>query len=236
MDRIQARTDYDTVDQIPIYPESLDAQHIWHVPDPPIPSGGWSPDQELAQMLHTAHGADPAPPPLDSRGHPRSGPGPASRRRSRSGFHLLAGRPRIITVAILVVLITACAVTILSWSISYSYVQLHTIALLVLSADLAQWWPLTVYGPWLVAGLSILRASVQHRTARRSWAVLLLSSGTAVALCIGQSPQSLLAMVIVGIPPITALVCFRELVGQFSPRNGARHAADSMNLPKQRRP
>jgi hypothetical protein len=129
-----------------------------------------------------------------------------------------------------------CAVTMLSWSISYSYDQLRTIALLVVSERLAQWWPLTVYGPWLVAGLSILRASVQHRTARRSWAVMLIASGTAVALCIGQSSNSLLAMVIVGIPPITALACFRELVGQFSPRHGPRHAADTVNASKQPRP
>ncbi|MGW0845884.1 DUF2637 domain-containing protein [Streptomyces sp. NPDC002787] len=132
--------------------------------------------------------------------------------------------------------IAACALTMLYWSLSYSYSQLRDIALLVVSEKLAKWWPLTVYGPWLLAGLSIVRASVQGRTARRSWAVMLLSSGTAVALCIGQSPSSLLAMVIVGIPPITALVCFRELVGQFSAGRGPRHAADTLNGPKQGRP
>ena len=94
-------------------------------------------------------------------------------------------------------------------------------------------WPLTVYGPWLLAGLSILRASVQRRTARKSWAVMLIASGTAVALCIGQSAHSLLAMVVVGIPPITALVCFRELIGQFSSRPGPRHAADAVGAQKQ---
>jgi hypothetical protein len=65
---------------------------------------------------------------------------------------------------------------------------------------------------------------------------MLFSSGMAVALCIGNSPHSLLTMVIVGIPPITALVCFRELVGQFSSQCGARHAADTVNGPKRTRP
>lgn len=124
----------------------------------------------------------------------------------------------------------------LGWSLSYSYNQLRGVSLLVVSAKLAQWWPLTVYGPWLVAGLSILRASVQHRTAWQSWAVMLTSSATAVALCVGHSAHSLLAMVVVGIPPITALVCFRELVGQISPQNGPRHAFHTVKRSKQPRP
>ncbi|MFD0504756.1 DUF2637 domain-containing protein [Streptomyces chiangmaiensis] len=113
----------------------------------------------------------------------------------------------------------------LGWSIAYSYNQLHAIASTVLPEPLAQWWPLTVYGPWFVAALSILRASFQHRTARRSWVVILVASATAVALCIGNSAHTLLSMVIVGIPPITALVCFRELVGQVSCKHRPRHAA-----------
>ncbi|MCX4907043.1 DUF2637 domain-containing protein [Streptomyces sp. NBC_00878] len=181
---------------------------------------------------------DPAPPPLDGGRHslrPASPHRPAGRRRARPGFRFLAGKRRIITVAILVAAIVICAVTMLTWSISYSCDQLRTIALLAVPPKLAQWWPLMVYGPWLMAGLSILRKSVQRRTARRSWAVMLICSGTAVALCIGQSPDSLLAMVIVGIPPITALVCFRELVGQFSPRHCPRHASDTRNGNKQAR-
>ncbi|KUL20634.1 hypothetical protein ADL12_48460 [Streptomyces regalis] len=218
-------------------------QNLWHVPDSAISSsGGWDLDEELAQMLNTTQGLtipglttqglDPAPasapaPPLPDRNKPSSRP--VHRRRPQPSAHVLPRNPKLITVAVLVTLITLCAGTMLTWSISYSYDQLRSIALLVVSPKLAHWWPLTVYGPWLLAGLSILRASVQRRTARRSWAVMLVSSGTAVALCIGQSPHSLLAMVVVGIPPITALVCFRELVGQFSSRPGPKHAADTVN-------
>jgi hypothetical protein len=43
-------------------------------------------------------------------------------------------------------------------------------------------------------------------------------------------------MVVVGIPPITALICFRELVGQISPHHGPRHACQTLRRPKQPRP
>jgi len=238
------RADYDAVDEQPLYTQQLDMQNLWHVPDATISSsGGWDLDEELAQMLNTTQGLDlsaapvPAPAPTPPPAHrDRPPPRPVHRKRPQPSNHILSGNPKIFTVGVLVTLITLCAVTMLTWSISYSYDQLRSIALLVVSPNLAHWWPLTVYGPWLLAGLSILRASVQRRTARRSWAVMLISSGTAVALCIGQSAHSLLAMVVVGIPPITALVCFRELVGQFSSRPGPRHAADAMNGSKQPKP
>ncbi|WP_037887245.1 DUF2637 domain-containing protein [Streptomyces viridochromogenes] len=234
------RADYDAVDEPPIYTQQLDMQHLWQVPDPAISPDGWDLDEELAQMLSTTQGLDPlrpdvlrpdpVPPPLEKDRPP---PRPVHHRRPQPSSQIIGGNPKIFTVGILVILITLCAVTMLTWSISYSYDQLRSIALLVVSPKLAHWWPLTVYGPWLLAGLSILRASFQRRTARRSWAVMLISSGTAVALCIGQSADSLLGMVVVGIPPITALVCFRELVGQFSSRPGPKHAADTVHGPKQ---
>ncbi|MFJ8637052.1 DUF2637 domain-containing protein [Streptomyces sp. NPDC093568] len=230
------RTDYDAVGEQPHYTQQLDMQNLWQVSDPAISPEGWDLDQELAQMLGATQIADPVPPRREKDRPPPPQPRPVHRKRPQPGAHSLTRNPRFLTVSILVTLITLCAVTMLTWSISYSYDQLRSIALLVVSPDLAHWWPLTVYGPWLLAGLSILRASVQRRTARRSWAVMFISSGVAVALCIGQSTGSLLAMVVVGIPPITALVCFRELIGQFSSRPGPKHAADTMNGPKQPKP
>jgi hypothetical protein len=228
------RTDYDSVDHHLDGTQPIETQHVW-LPGPRASSSGWDVNDELLQMQmpYTPHTVDPVPPLLDSDVCPSR---PASRRRPRPGAHIFSGNPRTIPAAILITTIAVCTVTMLYWSLSYSYDQLRAIALLVVSENLAQWWPLTVYGPWLVSGLSILRAAVQHRTARRSWAVMLLSSGTAVALCIGQSPSSLLAMVIVGIPPVTALVCFRELVSQFTSGHGPRHAADTLSGAKQGRP
>jgi uncharacterized protein DUF2637 len=215
------RTDYDTQGQHSYDADPLEAYPVWSAPAPDMAPSGWDPDEELAQMLSTVSGADPVPPPLDGQHRHRS-----DRRRPRSA-HILDNGQRITPVTILVATIAACAVAMLGWSIAYSYNQLRAIALTVLPAPLAQWWPLTVYGPWFVAALSILRASLQHRTARRSWSVILVASATAVALCISNSAHSMLSMVIVGIPPITALVCFRELVGQVSSKYRPRHAAPS---------
>lgn len=225
------RTDYDSVDQNPDGVQQIDTQPIW-LPGPRAASDVWDPDAELIQMAYAAHSLAPEPTLAQVRDLPRR---PVSRRRPRPGAQFFARNPRFVPVAFLITTIAVCALTMLYWSVSYSYIQLRDIALLVVSEHLARWWPLTVYGPWLLAGLSIVRAAVQQRTARRSWAVMLLSSGTAVALCIGQSASSVLAMAIVGIPPITALVCFRELVGQFSSSPGPRHAADALGTPKQGR-
>ncbi|MFF1767975.1 DUF2637 domain-containing protein [Streptomyces sp. NPDC058249] len=231
--RFDLRTGYDPVDRHLDDIDRLGEGHLWRVPDTAVSPDAWDPAEELAEMLYTTSSAASIPSPRDGHRRPRR---PADRRRHRPGPRFMAGKRKIITVAILVAMITVCAVMMLGWSISYSYNQLRVISLLVVSARLAKWWPLTVYGPWLVAGLSILRAAVQQRTARRSWAVLLLASGTAVALCVGHSPRSVLAMVVVGIPPITALVCFRELVGQILPENGPRHSSRAVNRSKRTTP
>lgn len=215
------RNDYGGTDQWPRDHQSFGVDHLMHAPDPTITLDGWDPVEELAEMLSAAAGAGPPTPLLDSAGRPRHR---VDRRRSRPGHGLLAGRRRTIPAVVLVAIITACSLAILCWSISYSYSQLSDVALLVEPPRLAQWWPLTVYGPWLVAGLSVLRASVQRRPTYRSWMIMLLSSGTAVALSVGHSQNSALSMVVSGIPPITALACFRELVGQIPFAPGPRHA------------
>ncbi|MFF9623715.1 DUF2637 domain-containing protein [Streptomyces griseosporeus] len=133
---------------------------------------------------------------------------------------------------VLFAVIAVCAAALLAWSVSYTYGQLRTTSESVLPANLAQWWPLTVYGPWFVAALSILRATVQHRPANRSWGVLLATSAMAVALCVSHSSHSILAFVTLGIPPITSLVCFWELVGQLSPRHRSRKGAHAQQRPE----
>ncbi|MFC3575962.1 DUF2637 domain-containing protein [Streptomyces yaanensis] len=220
------RTDYDAPGQHSYHVDPLETHQVWGSPGPDLAPNGWDPDEELAQMLSTVTSADTAPAPLDAQHRHRS-----DRRRPRPGSHIFDSGQRVSPATILIATIAACAVAMLGWSIAYSYNQLRAIASTVLPAPLAQWWPLTVYGPWLVAALSILRASFQHRTARRSWTVILVASATAVALCISHSSHSLLSMVIVGIPPITALVCFRELVGQVSYKYRPRHAAPGKDQP-----
>ncbi|MGW1796818.1 DUF2637 domain-containing protein [Streptomyces sp. NPDC001984] len=207
---------YGTLGQPSYGTVSFPTQQSW---DNPVPDGtpnAWDLDEELAHMLSTATSPDADTVPLERP------PRRANRRRQRAESHFLDGGQRITHVTVLIAAIAVCAASMLGWSITYSYGQLRTIAESVLPAGLAQWWPLTVYGPWFVAALSILRATVQRRSARRSWGVILAASFMAVALCVSHSSRSLVAFVMLGIPPITALVCFWELIGQVSSKYGTR--------------
>ncbi|MCS0604636.1 DUF2637 domain-containing protein [Streptomyces sp. LP11] len=181
----------------------------------------WDPAEELARLLSQASATIPGPRPAQGRSSHRK-----SRRRPREDSGCPHAGQRRIQVAVLVALISVCAVCMLGWSFSYAYVQLRATASSVLPAEVARWWPLTVYGPWLVAALSILRAAVQGRKARRSWGVLLGASVMAVGLCVSHAPHSLISLIIFGIPPVTSLVCFWEIVGQVSSKTAKpRHAA-----------
>ncbi|MEU8619593.1 DUF2637 domain-containing protein [Streptomyces sp. NPDC048623] len=173
-------------------------------------------EEELAQLLSREPGPAPASAPRDPQA-PR-----IDRRRTRPKPQFLRLYQRITQVTALFAAIALCAACLLVWSITYTYAQLSTTAESVLPVHLAHWWPLTLYGPWSVAALSVLRAAVQRQPARRSWGVLLVTSAVAVALCVSHSSRSALALVTLGIPPITSLVCFWELVGQFSCRQRTR--------------
>ncbi|MFF9340260.1 MULTISPECIES: DUF2637 domain-containing protein [unclassified Streptomyces] len=167
-------------------------------------------EDELAHLLSTQPGTPPDAASMD-RQPPR-----IDRRRARPKPQFLSIYQKITQVTALFAAIAVCAACLLVWSIAYTYGQLSETAESVLPTNLARWWPLTLYGPWSVAALSILRAAVQRQPAKRSWGVLLVTSAMAVALCVSHSSHSALALVTLGIPPITSLVCFWELVGQFS--------------------
>ncbi|PIB03510.1 hypothetical protein B1C81_36855 [Streptomyces sp. HG99] len=204
----------------------MPAEQPWDSTAPDVTLNGWNLDEELAQMLSTASAPEPAPAPLDRP----LGRSERRRMQEQPNFHI--GGHRITQVTILFAAIAVCACSLLSWSTIYTYGQLRTIAEFVLPAKLAQWWPLTVYGPWFVAALSILRATVQRQRALRSWGVLIVASAMAVALCVSHSSRSLLAFVTLGIPPITALVCFWELVGQVSSKYQIRKGAHAQRNSK----
>ncbi|MDT0265526.1 DUF2637 domain-containing protein [Streptomyces sp. DSM 44915] len=91
------------------------------------------------------------------------------------------------------------------------------------------WWPLLIYGPWLVASLSILRAALHQRSARHSWVVVMLFSGLAVSLSVAQAPMTPVDIAVAAVPPISALVAFHQIVKQMTLTNPPRHA-----LPRQR--
>ncbi|MFK0281470.1 DUF2637 domain-containing protein [Streptomyces sp. NPDC090499] len=196
--------------------------HAWGAPEPDVAANDWDPVEELAQIL-SAPSAATAPTLLDVPAQ-RRGSRRRVRHRVRHDSHLLDGGRSVTHITLLIATVSLCAVSMLAWSLCYSYAQLRGIASSVLPGGLARYWPLTVYGPWFVAALSVLRATAQRRSARRSWCVVLAASVVAVALCVSHSSHALLSLVIFGIPPVTALVCFWELVGQISTKSGPRHA------------
>jgi hypothetical protein len=75
---------------------------------------------------------------------------------------------------------------------------------------------LLLFGPWLVASLSVLRAALHRRRAAHSWFVVVLFSALAVTLCINQADKTLPGVAVAGLPSITALTCFHQLVRQIT--------------------
>ncbi|MEU9982326.1 DUF2637 domain-containing protein [Streptomyces sp. NPDC050856] len=82
--------------------------------------------------------------------------------------------------------------------------------------DAARWWPLLVYGPWMVASLSILRAALHQRRAVHSWAVVLLFSTVAMLLCVAEAPRTFTDAAAAALPSLAALACFQQLVRQIT--------------------
>ncbi|GAA3809154.1 DUF2637 domain-containing protein [Streptomyces phyllanthi] len=77
-------------------------------------------------------------------------------------------------------------------------------------------WPLLVYGPWLVATLSILRAALHRRRAAHSWCVVLFFTSVAMLLCIAQSPRTITGVATGALPALASLACFQQLVRQIT--------------------
>ncbi|WP_238431724.1 DUF2637 domain-containing protein [Streptomyces cavernae] len=94
-----------------------------------------------------------------------------------------------------------------------------------LSADVVRWWPLLVYGPWMVASLSILRAALHRRRAVHSWCVVLFFCCVAVLLCVVQAPRTVTGMAAACLPSLAALTCFQQLVRQITLTKPPRQTA-----------
>ncbi|MFE5772941.1 hypothetical protein ACFQ7O_31835 [Streptomyces sp. NPDC056485] len=91
--------------------------------------------------------------------------------------------------------------------------------------DVLSWWPLLIYGPWMVASLSILRSALHQRRALHSWSVVLLFSTLATLLCVAQAPRTIAAGAASALPAIAALACFQQLVRQITLTRPPRQSA-----------
>ncbi|MBA0049430.1 DUF2637 domain-containing protein [Streptomyces sp. AJS327] len=80
---------------------------------------------------------------------------------------------------------------------------------------MAELWPLLIYAPWVAATLSVLRNHADRRRAKHSWLVVVFFAVVAMVLCVISAPHTPAGITVAGLPPITVLLCFHQLVCQL---------------------
>ncbi|MFE9002052.1 DUF2637 domain-containing protein [Streptomyces sp. NPDC007875] len=199
------------------------------LPDPETIEGRWDLEGDLARLLQTTSPEEPlhttgpigpvaplhAPSPTHVRGR-------GKRRRVRFRLPTLPWLHVISLIFAAVTTVIVAMLSVLGGMISYR--PLRYLASPSTSESMAAWWPLLVYGPWLVASLSVLRAALHRRGAAHSWAVVVLFSTIAVFLCVAHAPRNAPSMAVAGLPPVAALVSFHQLVRQITLTSPPRHA------------
>ncbi|MFE5718627.1 hypothetical protein [Streptomyces erythrochromogenes] len=207
----------------------------------------WDPAEELAILLQESAaprqpesfsrvGFDPAADTVSAMGLVAGlhhSPSERPPRQTSSGHRRSSSRPPVVTLlrtgsmftAVLVAVIAAM-VSILS-GLAICETLRHSAGLHT-AREVVGWWPLLIYGPWMVASLSILRSALHQRRALHSWSIVLLFSTLATLLCVAQAPRTIAAGTSSALPAVAALACFQQLVRQITltrpPRNAApRH-------------
>ncbi|MBD0423718.1 DUF2637 domain-containing protein [Streptomyces sp. TRM S81-3] len=196
------------------------------------PDPGWDPAEELAFLLQDAmeqqaHAAqetdasaiDPAPgSPLGNLQEitaelPPLRDSPTSHRRVRRGRKVSRLRAASLFLAALAAVIAA-SVSLFGGMVAYEPLRLTAVSRA--QDGVVSWWPLLVYGPWLVASLSVLRAALHRRRAVHSWAVVLLFSCIAMLLCVAQAPRTPTDTAAAALPGLASLICFQQVVRQIT--------------------
>ncbi|WP_411148478.1 DUF2637 domain-containing protein [Streptomyces sp. A30] len=208
----------------------------------------WDPAEELAYLLQAQtavqqlaedplyeDGFLPEPEPVFSPEGSAMRPRRPGHRRVRTPKMLLS---RMQTVSFLVASLASVVVAMVSvFSGIVAYDPLREVATEVPAHSVAdRWWPLLVYGPWMVSSLSVLRAALHRRRAAHSWCVVMFFSAVAMALCVIQAPRTLPDIAAAALPAIAALTCFHQLVRQITltrpPRKATRRHRDASSSSK----
>lgn len=211
-------------------------------------NGGWDPAEELAGLLQESSAPGPfgrtpygdVVGPAGSMGH---GTGleqatAEGQRRQTSGGHR-RGVPRSLAATLLqtgstctavLVAVIATLVSVLS-GLAICDTLRHSAGLHT-ARGVVSWWPLLVYGPWMVASLSILRSALHQRRALHSWSMVLLFSTLATLLCVAQAPRTLTAGMSSALPAVATLACFQQLVRQITLTRPPRQAAPRHRNPQ----
>ncbi|MFJ4470020.1 hypothetical protein ACIP2X_21460 [Streptomyces sp. NPDC089424] len=201
-------------------------------PQPLVPpDSGWDPAEELAFMLQDALAEEPTYlPPADASvtdpvpGSPlgnlqeitaelpplRDSPKGHRKPRARVGRNALRAVSRFLAALAAVI---ACSVSFFGGMAVYEPLRLSVSRT---HDGIVSLWPLLIYGPWLVASLSVLRAALHQRRAVHSWCVILLFSTAAMLLCVAQAPRTVVDTVTAALPGLAALACFQQLVRQIT--------------------
>ncbi|MFF9086609.1 DUF2637 domain-containing protein [Streptomyces sp. NPDC014991] len=197
------------------------------------PDSNWDPAEELAFMLRdaidqqsripTAHDEDflagPGPTPpretlveVTAEAPPVTSP-PRNHRKVRT-----RQRPNKIRIAtrFIAALVTAIASAVSIFGGLIAYDPLRLVAESRMQSSVVSWWPLLVFGPWLVASLSILRAALHQRRALHSWSMLLVFSAIAMTLCVAQAPRNVIGTAAAALPCFASLACFQQVVRQIT--------------------
>ncbi|MET8288075.1 MULTISPECIES: DUF2637 domain-containing protein [unclassified Streptomyces] len=196
---------------------------------------GWDPVEELTYLLQDAAAAEQeatVPPP---RGEPSYGDEfisepmdnlvqitaelPPIRRTSTGHRKVRVRKPRFTwlqTVSFVIAAVAAVIVSMVSvFGGMVAYSPLRHIASSTQSGS-GPWWPLLVYGPWMVASLSVLRAALHQRRAVHSWYVVLLFSFVAVMFCVADAHKTITGVAAAVVPALASLTCFQQLVRQIT--------------------
>ncbi|MFI6207397.1 hypothetical protein ACIBAI_13475 [Streptomyces sp. NPDC051041] len=127
------------------------------------------------------------------------------------------GKNGLRTVSHLIAAVTAliaCSVSFFGGMVAY--VPLRLSAVPRVEGGIAAWWPLLIYGPWLVSSLSVLRAALHQRRAVHAWCVVLFFSSVAMMLCVVQAPRTVVDTAAAALPGLASLACFQQLVRQIT--------------------
>ncbi|MEU3334144.1 DUF2637 domain-containing protein [Streptomyces sp. NPDC006668] len=199
---------------------------------PPLtpPESGWDPAEELAFMLRDAVEAEQPRIPAARSAEP---PAPASHRetlvqitaelppvKAASPGHRKTRerrRDKLLTLSYSIAAVTtviASTVSVFGGLIAYD--PLLFIAASGTHSSVASCWPLLIFGPWLVASLSVLRHALHQRRSFHSWCVVLVFSVIAMALCVAQAPNSRMDKAAAALPSFASLACFQQLVRQVT--------------------
>ncbi|MER5582789.1 DUF2637 domain-containing protein [Streptomyces asoensis] len=198
------------------------------------PDAGWDPAEELAYLMQEAMSAESAvrvPP-------PRSEPAPVAdavdpmeglaqitvqlppTRRPAAAHRKVPGRKvrrlwlrtgSFVIVALVAVIVAM--VSVFGGMVAYRPLQNITSGT---GGGMFTSWPLLVYGPWMVASLSILRTALHQRRAVHSWFIVLLFSSVAMMLCVAQADKSFTGIAGASLPALASLACFQQLVRQIT--------------------